>query len=248
MAQSFNQAFAAARKAGVKTFSWTDAKGKTGTYHTRTKDEDRAKRKPGDPMHGPHRRGGSIPRYQDRGEIGTAGQQDAQQISNDQAAQKRAMMQQAMNQSGPQGGPMRDVEQGSDVPVPQRMQQQAMNQVAQYQQQLHAQKQEQFQQLLQELQVKNQQLEQQNQLLTTKIQKDEMINNARTIPSNLQKAITSPKKRGGSFSRGGSKKKVKILGSNGSVATVGGGGGQNMKRGGACGLPGGRSDMKRRRR
>ena len=76
-------------------------------------------------------------------------------------------------------------------------------------------------------------------------QKDEMINKARTIPSNLQKAITSPKKRGGSL--GGSKKKVKILGSNGSIASMGGGGGQ-MKRGGACGLPGGRSDMRNKRR
>ena len=96
------------------------------------------------------------------------------------------------------------------------------------------------------LKIKNQMLEQQNNLLQTKIQKDDMINKARTIPSNLQKAMTSPKKKGGSNSSK-KRKKVIILGSNGSVATTGGGGGQ-MRRGGSCGLPGGRHDMKRRGR
>ena len=38
---TFNQAFAAARKAGKKTFNWKNPKtGKTGAYHTRTKEED----------------------------------------------------------------------------------------------------------------------------------------------------------------------------------------------------------------
>ena len=40
-APTFNQAFAAARKAGKKTFNWKNpTTGKTGSYHTRTKEED----------------------------------------------------------------------------------------------------------------------------------------------------------------------------------------------------------------
>jgi hypothetical protein len=83
------------------------------------------------------------------------------------------------------------------------------------------------------MEVRNQMLEQQNQLLNTKMQKQEMIDQARTIPSNLQKSMTSPKKRGGSNS---SKRRGKtVVSSNMGI----------MKRGGSCGLPGGRHDRKR---
>lgn len=102
---------------------------------------------------------------------------------------------------------------------------------------------QQFQQLMQQLEVKNQMLEQQNGLMQTKIQKDELINSARTTASANQRPISSPKKRGGPVA----KPKFKVLGSNGSQATVGGGGGQ-MKMGGPCGLPGGRNDMRNKRR
>ena len=40
------------------------------------------------------------------------------------------------------------------------------------------------------MQARMQMLQQQNQLLQTKIQKDDLINSARTIPSNNQKAMT----------------------------------------------------------
>ena len=231
--QTFNEAFAQNRKLGRKTFTW---KGKK--YHTKTKEEveagntpippGREPRREGDPMHGPHRRGGSIPRYQSRGETDQTSQGELASGDTVPNPSQQEMMQYGMNQSGPQGGAMRSVQQGPGGNIPQNMQQAAMNQIAQYQQQLHQQKQQQFQMMLQELQVKNQQLEQQNQLLNTKIQKDEMINNARTIPSNLQKAITSPKKRGGS----NNSKRM----------------GGAMKKGGSCGLPGGRMDMRKRRR
>ena len=95
--------------------------------------------------------------------------------------------------------------------------------------------QQQMMEQLKLMQVRNQMLEQQNQLLNTKIQKDEMINQARTIPSNLQKAITSPKKRGGSNS---SKRKGKTIIMSSNMGGV-------MKKGGQCGLPGGRHDRKR---
>ena len=42
---TFSQAFATARKAGKQTFKWTNPKtGKTGSYHTRTKEEDNVKK------------------------------------------------------------------------------------------------------------------------------------------------------------------------------------------------------------
>ena len=100
--------------------------------------------------------------------------------------------------------------------------------------------QQQFKQQMMLMQARNQMLEQQNQLLQTKIEKDDLINSARTIPSNNQKAMNSPKKRGGStkFSMGGTKRKGKVIiqesGMNGM-----------MRHGGSC-LPGGRYSKKRR--
>ena len=85
------------------------------------------------------------------------------------------------------------------------------------------------------MEVRNQMLQQQNQLLNTKMQKQDMIDQARTIPSNLQKAITSPKRKGGSNSPKRRGKTVVISSSMGGV----------MKKGGQCGLPGGRNDRKR---
>jgi hypothetical protein len=99
--------------------------------------------------------------------------------------------------------------------------------------------QQQFQQQMQIMQARMQMLQQQNQLLQTKIEKDDLINSARTIPSNNQKAMNSPKKRGGStkYGRGGAKRKGKAIFSQSN--------GGMMKRGGQCGLPGGRYSKKR---
>ena len=100
--------------------------------------------------------------------------------------------------------------------------------------------QQQFQQQMMVMQTRMQMLQQQNDLLKTKIEKDDLINSARTIPSNNQKAMNSPKKRGGStkFSMGGTKRKGKVIiqesGMNGM-----------MRHGGSC-LPGGRYSKKRR--
>mgnify|MGYP003657090644 CR=1 FL=1 len=44
-ALTFDEAFAKARKEGKETFTWTNKEGKTGTYHTRTKEEEAAKSK-----------------------------------------------------------------------------------------------------------------------------------------------------------------------------------------------------------
>ena len=115
-----------------------------------------------------------------------------------------------------------------------------MNSKDQQMQMQQALQQQQMMEQLKLMQVRNQMLEQQNQLLNTKIQKDEMINQARTIPSNLQKAITSPKKRGGStkYGKGGAKRKGKTIIMSSNMGGV-------MKKGGQCGLPGGRHDRKR---
>ena len=94
--------------------------------------------------------------------------------------------------------------------------------------------QQRFQQQLMLMEARNQMLMQQNQLLQTKIEKTDLINSARTIPSNNQKAMNTPKRKGGStkYKNGGSKKKM---------ITIGG----MMKQGGSC-LPGGRYSKKRR--
>ena len=99
--------------------------------------------------------------------------------------------------------------------------------------------QQQFQQQMMLMQARMQMLQQQNQLLQTKIQKDDLINSARTIPSNNQKAMNSPKKRGGStkYGKGGAKKKSRVVFSQSM--------GSMMKKGGQCGLPGGRYSKKR---
>tara|TARA_R110002020_G_scaffold24074_4_gene79562 strand:- start:10704 stop:11231 length:528 start_codon:yes stop_codon:yes gene_type:complete len=99
--------------------------------------------------------------------------------------------------------------------------------------------QQQFQQQMMVMQTRMQMLQQQNDLLKTKIEKDDLINSARTIPSNNQKAMNSPKKRGGStkYSKGGGKKKSRAVFSQSM--------GSMMKKGGQCGLPGGRYSKKR---
>jgi hypothetical protein len=94
--------------------------------------------------------------------------------------------------------------------------------------------QQRFQQQLMLMEARNQMLMQQNQLLQTKIEKTDLINSARTIPSSNQKAMNTPKRKGGStkYRKGGGKKKM---------ITIGG----VMKHGGSC-LPGGRYSKKRR--
>ena len=99
--------------------------------------------------------------------------------------------------------------------------------------------QQQFQQQMMLMQARMEMLKQQNQLLQTKIEKDDLINSARTIPSNNQKAMNSPKKRGGStkYSKGGAKRKGRVVFSQSN--------GGMMRKGGQCGLPGGRYSKKR---
>ena len=98
----------------------------------------------------------------------------------------------------------------------------------------NAMEQQRFQQQLMLMEARNQMLMQQNQLLQTKIEKTDLINSARTIPSSNQKAMNTPKRKGGStrYKNGGGKKRM---------ITIGG----MMKHGGSC-LPGGRYSKKRR--
>lgn len=100
--------------------------------------------------------------------------------------------------------------------------------------------QQQFQQQMMIMQARLQMMQQQNELLKTKIEKDDLINSARTIPTHNQRSIQSPKKRGGStkYKQGGAKKKSRIVISQ----NMGG----VMKHGGQCGLPGGRYSKKKR--
>jgi len=153
------------------------------------------------------------------------------------------------NASGPiQRGPVYDGGMLPEVNVNDQM----MNTIATQNQALHitnaigeieanrnAIQQQQFQQQMRLMQARMQMLQQQNQLLQTKIEKDDLINSARTIPSNNQKAMNSPKKRGGStkYGKGGAKKKGRAVFSQ----SMGG----MMKKGGQCGLPGGRYSKKR---
>ena len=250
--QTFKEAFAANRKAGKKEFTWNNKK-----YHTFTKEEEESgfgsTNKRGAPARKKvyehwrnkfkdvtgFKKGGSI--YQDgketpdptgttQGESRNAvqlSQEDMQQMSD--GAFKNANPADVVRFKQSKAGHM-NARQAERAAIINRL----MNSKDQQMQMQQAMQQKQMMEQLKLMEVRNQMLQQQNQLLNTKMQKQDMIDQARTIPSNLQKAMTSPKKRGGS--NGKKRGKTMVVSSN--MGT--------MKRGGSCGLPGGRHDRKKR--